>query len=326
MHIAIDTISLPLARPFAITGHVFTTTDTVRVTLTRRGVSGRGEAVGSYYLDETPATMAAQLAAVTGELGDGLSGEAIQALLPPGGARNALDCALWDLRAKAAGQRIWDLLATAPPRALSTVYTLGIDEPPLMAARAAAAARYPQLKIKLDGDRPVEKLEAIRAARPDAALIIDVNQGWSFDALREYLPHCERLAVAMIEQPLPRDDDEALEGFRSPVPLGADESCLHLGEFDAAARRYAVLNIKLDKCGGLTEGLALVRAAQAAGMALMVGNMMGSSLSMAPSHVIGQCCRFVDLDGPLLLARDVEHGLVYGDGGSVQPPAAALWG
>ena len=324
MKLTVDIVSFPLEKPFVISGHVFETTDTVRVTLSHDGVSGHGEAVGVYYLDETADSMAAQLEAVAGELRD-LDGAAIQALLPPGGARNALDCAWWDYRAKAAGKTIWALLDLVP-RELTTVFTLGIAEPAIMAERAAAAGRFPHLKLKLDSDRPIERLEAIRAARPDAALVIDVNQGWTFDELREYLPHCERLGIAMIEQPLARGGDEALEGFRSPVPLGADESCLHLGEFDAAARRYDVLNIKLDKCGGLTEGLALVAAARRAGMTLMVGNMTGTSLSMAPSYVIGQHCRFVDIDGPLLLGRDVEHGLDYRDGGRVGLPSPALWG
>jgi len=324
MDLKVDIVSFPLEKPFVITGHVFETTDTVRVTLSHGGVAGRGEAVGVYYLDETAESMAAQLEGVAGELND-LDGAAIQALLPPGGARNALDCAWWDYRAKAAGRSIWELLDLTPGE-LTTVYTLGIAEPAVMAERAAAASRFPHLKLKLDSDRPIERLEAVRATRPDAALVIDVNQGWTFDELRAYLPHCERLGIAMIEQPLARGGDEALEGFRSPVPLGADESCLHLGEFDTAARRYDVLNIKLDKCGGLTEGLALVAAAQRAGMALMVGNMTGTSLSMAPSYVIGQHCRFVDIDGPLLLAGDIEHGLAYRDGGLVGLPAPALWG
>ncbi|MHA7816951.1 MAG: dipeptide epimerase [Pseudohaliea sp.] len=324
MELKVDIVSFPLEKPFVITGHVFETTETVRVTLSHGGVSGRGEAVGVYYLDETAESMAAQLETVADALGD-LDGAAIQALLPPGGARNALDCAWWDYRAKAEGRSVWALLGMTP-KELTTVFTLGIAEPAVMAERAAAARRFPHLKLKLDADRPIERLEAVRAARREAALVIDVNQGWSFDELREYLPHCERLGIAMIEQPLARGADEALEGFRSPVPLGADESCLHLGEFDAAARRYDVLNIKLDKCGGLTEALALVEAAQDAGMALMVGNMTGTSLSMAPGYVIGQHCRFVDIDGPLLLAGDIEHGLDYRDGGRVGLPTPELWG
>jgi L-alanine-DL-glutamate epimerase-like enolase superfamily enzyme len=325
MRITIDTPTFALAQPFTITGHTFHSTDTLRVTLddgTHRGV---GESVGVYYSGDTAERMAAEVAAVADHIDDALDGALIQDLLPPGGARNALDCAFWDLAAKRAGQRVWDLLSLSP-RELTTVYTISIEDPAVMAERAIAAARFPHLKIKLDADRPIERLEAIRAARPDAALVIDVNQGWSFDELREYLPPCERLGIAMIEQPLPRGADEALEGFRSPVPLGADESCLHLGEFGRAARRYDVLNIKLDKCGGLTEGLALVAAAREVGMDLMVGNMIGSSLSMAPSYVIGQHCRFVDIDGPLLLAADVANGLDYRDGGVVGLPTAALWG
>mgnify|MGYP006271448015 FL=1 len=324
MQIDIEILSFPLEKPFAITGHVFESTETLRVTLSGRGASGRGEAVGVYYLGETAEHMAAQLESAVSAAGE-LDGERIQSLLPPGGARNALDCAFWDWRAKSSGQTIWELLALQP-RELTTVYTLGIADAPVMAERARAASRFGHLKIKLDGQRPIERLQAVRAARPDATLIVDVNQGWDFQALRAYLPQLERLGVAMVEQPLPRGEDEVLEGFRSPVPLGADESCLHLGEFAAASRRYDVLNIKLDKCGGLSEGLALVEAAQRASMSLMVGNMTGTSLSMAPSYVIGQHCRFVDIDGPLLLAQDVAHGLAYHDGGSVGLPSRALWG
>jgi L-alanine-DL-glutamate epimerase-like enolase superfamily enzyme len=323
--LTIETPSYPLARPFAITGHVFHHTDTVRVTLEHDGVRGSGEAVGTYYLNETADSMRADLEAVAEQISDSMTPEALQGLMPACGARNALDCALWDYRAKRSGQSIWEILEIQP-RELTTVFTVGMGEPELMARHAGSSTRFPHLKIKLDGDRPIERLEAIRSARPDATLIIDVNQGWNFDELREYLPACQRLGVAMIEQPLPRGDDAALEGFESPVPLGADESCLHLGEFELAAQRYDVLNIKLDKCGGLTEGIALVRAAQARDMQLMVGNMTGTSLSMAPSYVIGQFCRFVDIDGPLLLAHDIENGLDYRPGGEVGLPSRALWG
>lgn len=326
MNIHIETISFRLARPFAITGHVFHDTDTVRVTLEHEGVRGHGEAVGSYYLNETAEGMRTELQAMASTINDSTSPEDLQGLMPPCGARNALDCALWDFRAKRAGRSIWQLL-DMQPRELTTVFTVGMEEEPsLMASLAGSATRFVHLKIKLTADRPIERLEAIRAARPDATLVIDVNQGWSFDELREYLPPCQRLGIAMIEQPLPRGDDAALEGFRSPVPLGADESCLHLGEFEQAAARYDVLNIKLDKCGGLTEGLALVRAAQAKNMQLMVGNMTGTSLSMAPSYVIGQFCQFVDIDGPLLLADDIDNGLDYRTGGEVGLPTPALWG
>lgn len=325
MRIHSEIVSFPLKTPFAITGHVWTHTDTLRVTVEHGEHRGVGEAVGSYYLNETAGTMQQDLQAALDTLPHDLNPESLQSAMPACGVRNALDCALWDLRAKQQGKRIWQLLDLAPAP-VTTVFTIGLESAAVMAERAAAAAPFPHLKIKLDGDDPITRLEAIRAARPDASLVIDVNQGWSFDELREYLPCCERLGIAMIEQPLPRGEDEVLEGFESPVLLGADESCLHLGEFDAAARRYQVLNIKLDKCGGLTEGLALAMAARASGMEVMVGNMTGTSLSMAPSYVIGQLCRFVDIDGPLLLADDLPHGLNYRDGGIVDPPTAALWG
>ena len=325
MRMTVETHRYALRKPFVITGHVFEFTDTVRVTLEHDGFSGVGETVGSYYLDETAESMSTQLLAIDDQLGGAPDPQQIRELLPPCGARNALDCAAWDWRAKAQGSSIWSLL-DMQPQVLSTVFTVGMADPETMAAWAADAQRFADLKIKLDADRPIERLELIRAARPDANLVIDVNQGWDFEALREYLPHCQRLGVAMIEQPLARDADEELAGFHAPVPPGADESCLHLGEFAAAARRYDVLNIKLDKCGGLTEGLALVEAARRLDMALMVGNMTGTSLSMAPSYVIGQSCRFVDIDGPLLLAEDVPHGLEYADGGRVSIPTSALWG
>ncbi|EAQ96022.1 dipeptide epimerase [Congregibacter litoralis] len=325
MKMTVDIVSYPMEVPFAITGHVFHDTDTVRVSLEHEGVIGRGESVGSYYLNETAASMKAELEAIIGHVDATTTPESLQDLMPLCGARCALDCALWDLRAKRAGKRIWELLDITPQE-VTTVFTVGMEDVAVMAERAAAAKRFPQLKIKLNDDKPIERLEAIRAARPDATLVIDVNQGWSFEALKDYLPACEKLGIAMIEQPLPRGEDAALAGFKSPVPLGADESCLGLDEFDQAAERYDVLNIKLDKCGGLTEGLALVRAAQSRDMQIMVGNMTGTSLSMAPSYVIAQFCQFVDIDGPLLLARDIENGLEYRSGGSVGLPSAALWG
>jgi L-alanine-DL-glutamate epimerase-like enolase superfamily enzyme len=195
-----------------------------------------------------------------------------------------------------------------------------------MAENAAKAKAFQHLKLKISDASPIEKLETIRRARPDATLVIDVNQGWSFAELVEYAPHCNRLNIAMIEQPLERGKDDELVSYRAPVPLGADESCLHLGEFAAVPEKYQVLNIKLDKCGGLTEGLQLVEAAKANGMQLMIGNMTGSSLSMAPAYVVGQFCQFIDIDGPLLQKDDVQHGLIYQNGGEVSIPTTALWG
>lgn len=325
MNIRIEQQAFPLERPFSITGFTFHSTDAVRVTLVEDGVAGRGEGIGVYYNDDNVDTMMAQLESVAGDIEAGVSHTELQSLLPPGGALNALDCAYWDLAAKRASVPVWQLL-DIEPHPLQTVCTIGIDTPEAMAALARDYRRYPNLKIKLSNEAPIARLEAIRAARPDANLVIDVNQGWSMDELREYAPAAARLGIAMIEQPLARGADEDLEGYRSPVPLGADESCLHPGEYDSAAARYDVINIKLDKCGGLTQGLRLVEMAQRDGKALMVGNMTGTSLSMAPAFVIGQFCRYVDIDGPLLLARDIDNGLHYGDGGLVDLPSAALWG
>lgn len=325
MKMTIELNAFKLTTPFAITGYVFEATDAVWVTLEEGGYSGRGEAIGVYYTDETADTIIAQLEAVRGAVEAGLTNEKIQALLPPGGARNALDCAFWDLQAKKRNQTIWDMVKVKP-KPIATVATVGIDTPEKMALAATALSKYANLKIKLSDDDPIARLEAIRAARPDATMVVDVNQGWSFDELKNYIPVVERLGIAMIEQPLKRGGDEELEGFTSTVPLGADESCLDVSEYEMAARRYDVINIKLDKCGGLTEGLKIVKRAQADGKALMVGNMTGSSLSMAPAYVIGQFCRFVDIDGPLYFKQDIDNALEYVDGGIVSIPTPALWG
>lgn len=317
--------SFPMDRPFAITGHTFTSLDAVFVTLTDGEHTGRGEGDGVYYLDETQEGMLEQLEGIREQVEKGISRESLQDLLPAGGARNAIDCALWDLEAKKSGGRIWDLL-DLKPRTLTTVATVGMGTPQDMAARALEFSSYPNLKIKLDNQEPIQRLEAIRKARPDAALVIDVNQGWTLSELKELLPALEKLGVAMIEQPLARGEDQELEGFVSAIPLGADESCLTLSEYEVIKDRYQVINVKLDKTGGLTEALKIVQAAKADGKSLMVGNMMGTSLAMAPAYVIGQFCSFVDIDGPLLLADDVENPLNYLDAGLVSPPSAELWG
>jgi len=232
---------------------------------------------------------------------------------------------MWDLECKQAGKTIWQLTGIKP-KPVTTVFTIGLeDSPEAMAAKAAAAADAPILKIKLSGHMPYEKLAAIRAARRDAVLVVDANQGWSFELLKEVLPKCVDLNLAMIEQPLARGDDDMLEGFKSPITLAADESCLHTGELETAARRYSMVNIKLDKTGGLTEALKLARAAKAKGCKLMVGNMVGTSLSMAPSFVVAQLCDFVDIDGPLLLKYDQPNGLIY-DKGVVKGIDPRLWG
>lgn len=311
--------------PFRITGHTFEAFESLVVEVADGGCSGRGEALGVYYLDESVASMAAQVESIAARLEAGIDRADLQSLLPPGGARNALDCALWDLESKRAGRRAWEL-AGIEPRPLETVFTIGLEATPeAMAAKAAAAQAHGLLKVKLDGAMPLERMQAIRRARPDARIVVDANQGWTFAQLRTLAPAFADLGVQMIEQPLPRGADEPLEGYRTPLPLCADESCLHLGELARAARRYQMINIKLDKTGGLTEALALRDLAHAQGYGIMVGCMVGSSLAMAPAVLVAQGAEVVDLDGPLLLAEDRPHPLRV-EGSTVHPPEAILWG
>jgi L-alanine-DL-glutamate epimerase-like enolase superfamily enzyme len=325
MEFSLHIANWELTAPFRITGNEWTDSACLVVQLTEDGYVGRGEAQGVFYLDETADSIFEQAHAVASEIRKGISREELQHLMPAGGARNAIDCALWDLECKRSGKSIWQLTGIEP-KPVTTVFTIGLeDTPEAMAAKAAVAGDAPILKIKLSGHMPYEKLAAIRAARPDAVLVVDANQGWSFELLKEVLPKCVDLNLAMIEQPLARGGDEMLEGFQSPITLAADESCLHSGELETAARRYSMINIKLDKTGGLTEGLRLAKAAKEKGCKLMVGNMVGTSLSMAPSFVLAQLCDFVDIDGPLLLKYDQPHRLVY-DKGSVAGFDSELWG
>jgi L-Ala-D/L-Glu epimerase len=315
----------PTNTPFRITGKTWHAFDSVVVELAADGHIGRGEALGVYYCDETAATLLAQIEAVAADIRRGIDRAALQGLLPPGGARNAVDAALWDWECKCTRRSIWEL-ASVRPRPLETVFTVGLESTPeAMAAKAAAAAGYELLKIKLDADRPLERLRAIRAARPDARLVVDANQAWTFDTLASLAPAFADLRVQMIEQPLPRGADSELNGYRSPVPLCADESCLHLGELDGLADGYQMINIKLDKTGGLTHALELARVATARGLALMTGSMGGSSLAMAPSFVVGCLSALVDIDGPLLQRSDRLPGLSY-QGGRVEIFGPDVWG
>ncbi len=311
--------------PFRISSRVWHEFACVVCEIEQDGVVGRGEGHGVYYTGESPETMLAALEAVAGNLATGADRDDLLNLLPPGGARMAADSALWDLEAQLNGRSAWSI-AGVDDSAVETVITIGLeDEPGQMAAKAMAAAELSLLKVKLGSDRPVQRIAAIRDARPDARLVVDVNQGWSYAELLEYAPELASLGVAMIEQPLPRGDDAELEEYSPPLPLCADESCLHLGELDTAGRRYQMINIKLDKTGGLTHALALADAATEQGLRLMVGCMGGTSLAMAPTHVVAQRCEFVDIDGPLLLRYDRPGGLVY-DRGRVSLPATRFWG
>lgn len=309
--------------PFTITGYTFTTATLLYVTVSANGSTGRGEAAGIYYFHETGDSMLADVESVRAAIERGASRDELQQLLRPGGARNALDCALWDLEAKQKNTTIWNLTGIEPHRTQS-VMTIGLGTPEDMAA-TAESLQTSRLKVKLDAEIPVERISAVRAARPDAEIIVDVNQGWTIEQLEDLVEKFAELRIAMIEQPLPRDGDEALEGFRSAVPLCADESCVSLRDLEQAARRYQVINIKLDKTGGLTEALELARLAKARGLELMVGNMPGTSLGMAPGFVIAQLCRFVDLDGALFLKKDRENAMSYEDG-IVSAPRHELWG
>jgi L-alanine-DL-glutamate epimerase-like enolase superfamily enzyme len=311
--------------PFRISNAVWHSFPAIVVELQDGDLVGRGEAEGVYYFDETPASMIAQVEEVAERIEAGANRTDLLQLLPPGGARNAIDCALWDLEAKRTGRRVWEL-AGIELKEIVTVFTIGLeDEPETMAEKAAAASHQPVLKVKLGADRPVERIEAIRNARPDATIVIDANQGWDFDQLVDVAPRLKTLGVTMIEQPLPRGADEELEGYKSPLPLCGDESCVHGGEIEQAAKRYQMINIKLDKCGGLTHGIEIAREARRRDLGLMVGCMGGTSLAMAPSFVVGQLCDFHDVDGPLLQKHDCPHGMDYSNG-VVSPPSSMLWG
>jgi L-alanine-DL-glutamate epimerase-like enolase superfamily enzyme len=315
----------PTLRPFRIAGKTWDHFESVVVELERDGVIGRGEALGVYYLDETPDTLLAQISQKAEWIKNDITRSRLQYLLPPGGARNAVDCALWDLEAKSAARSVWNI-SGVKPKTLETVFTIGIEETPQeMAVKAAAASNCGLLKIKLDGSRPAERLEAIRRSRPDARIVVDANQGWSFNQLVELAPLCASLGVQMIEQPLSRGNDAELDHYDSPVPLCADESCLHLDELKQAASRYQWINIKLDKTGGLTHALALAEAARGQGLKIMVGSMGGSSLAMAPAFVVGCLADLVDIDGPLLQQYDRLPGINY-KGGWVSPFKSDVWG
>jgi len=315
-----------LREVFATSRDAITHIPVVVATLTdTAGVQGRGEAAGVDYDGETPESMLAQIARVAGELDSGITGRELEALLPAGGARNALDCALWDLRAKQSGVPAWRSAGLDALRPVETCLTLGLDDEAATRRKARAARGYPLLKLKLDAERHLEVVRWVREEHPAARLIVDANQAWSRAQLERLLPELARAQVELIEQPLPRHEDAALDGLDSPLPLAADESCVDRRSLAALEGRYRFINIKLDKCGGLTEALALRDEALRRGFGLMVGNMCGSSLAMAPAFLIAQSCRYVDLDGPLLQKLDREPPIRF-DGARMEPPPRALWG
>jgi L-alanine-DL-glutamate epimerase-like enolase superfamily enzyme len=307
---------LRLAAPFRISGFVFEQQEAIVVTLDDGLHSGRGEASGVYYLNDTAPAMEAAIEAVRGVIEAGIDRAALQDLLPPGGARNAVDCALWELDAQRLSTPVWKLAELPPPTALVTTFTLGADEPAVMAAGARKYAQARALKLKLTGelDLDIARVQAVRAARPEVWMGVDANQGYGIDALESLVGALIPADISLLEQPLKRGREADLEGFASRIPIAADESALSFGDLAGLVGRFNMVNIKLDKCGGLTEGLAMAREARRLGLRVMVGNMVGTSLAMAPAFVLGQLCDVVDLDGPIFLARDRTPGMTYVDG------------
>ena len=286
---------------------------------------GRGECVPYARYGETVESVLARLEAARPHIETGATAGALQALMPPGAARNAVDCALWDLEAKRTGVPAWRSAGLSRLDPVKTAYTISLGSPEETAAAARSAARRPLLKLKIGGEDDLERVEAVRAGAPRARLIVDANEALDFDALRRLAPEFARLGVQLVEQPLKAEEDEALEDWPSPVPLCADESLHTRSELEACARRYSYVNIKLDKAGGLTEALALKRGALDLGLQVMAGCMVATSLSMAPAMLIAQGAAVVDLDGPLLLAHDREPGLTY-VASMIEPPPPELWG
>jgi L-alanine-DL-glutamate epimerase-like enolase superfamily enzyme len=317
---------LRLSAPFRISGHVFLDSPVTLATLRQRSHVGRGEAAGVYYMHDHPDTMLATLETLRERIEAGLTREELRQLLPPGGARNALDCALWELEAARTGVPAWRLAGMERPRPLLTTFTAGADEPAVMAAKAVGYRQARALKLKLTGEPELDgaRVRAVRAARPEAWIGVDANQGYEAATLEHLLPVLVEARVSLLEQPCKRGAEAQLDGIDHVVPIAADESILHLGELESLAKYFDVVNIKLDKCGGLTEGLLMARRARELGLKVMVGNMVGTSLAMAPAFLLGQFCDVVDLDGPIFLERDRVPGVVYADG-HVDCPAT-VWG
>ncbi|MGV6804121.1 MAG: N-acetyl-D-Glu racemase DgcA [Ruegeria sp.] len=310
-----------LAQVFTISRGSRTEAKVLTVRLSDGVHRGWGECVPYARYDETLDTVEAEIRALPAEF----TRQSLTELLPAGAARNAVDCALWDFESKRTGKRVWDLAGLPAPKPEVTAYTLSLDTPEAMRAQAAKNAHRPLLKIKLGTPDDMPRLEAVRAGAPDARIIVDANEGWSAEVYADLAPHLVRLGVALVEQPLPAGDDDALIGMERPVPVCADESCHDRASLPALKGKYDVINIKLDKTGGLTEALELRRAGLEQGYGVMVGCMVGSSLAMAPATLVAQGALVTDLDGPLLLAEDRDTPLIFDDAG-VHPPEAALWG
>ncbi|WP_136442862.1 N-acetyl-D-Glu racemase DgcA [Pacificoceanicola onchidii] len=310
-----------LAEAFTISRGSRTEAQVLTVSVSRGGHVGHGECVPYARYGESLESVEAEVMGLPQDV----TRAALQNLLPAGAARNAVDCALWDLEAKMAGQRAWEIAGLTAPGPEITAFTLSLGEPDAMEAAARKHAHRPLLKIKLGTPDDMPRLEAVRRGAPEARIIVDANEGWSAEVYADLCPHLQRLGVSLVEQPLPAGEDDALRDIARPVPVCADESCHDRESLPKLKGKYDVVNIKLDKAGGLTEALALRDAARAEGYDIMVGCMVGSSLAMAPAVLLAQGALVVDLDGPLLLAEDRAHPLTF-DTAGVHPSEAALWG
>ena len=324
-HVTVERQSWPIAGGFRISRGAKTAAEVVVVEITDDGATGRGECVPYARYGETVEGVMQSIAAHQSALAQGLTRSELQALMPPGAARNAVDCALWDLAAKQSDTRAWETAGCESMRPLTTAYTLSLDTVAAMAQAAKLAAHRPLLKIKLGQDGDAERLRAIREAAPQARLIVDANEGWGAGDIRAMFSVCAETGVELVEQPLPAGDDGLLAEIEHPIPVCADESAHDLAGLEDLTGRYDAINIKLDKTGGLTEALALSTAARERGLTIMVGCMLATSLAMAPAMVVAQDAAVVDLDGPLLLTKDREPGIEF-DGSTMLPPPKALWG
>ncbi|NHQ73586.1 dipeptide epimerase [Roseovarius gahaiensis] len=321
MDISVTRDVFRLAQVFTISRGSRSEAQVLTVRISDGGATGWGECVPYARYDETLDSVTAQIENLPARF----DRAELQGLLPAGAARNAVDCALWDLEAKRSGKRVWDLAGLPKPGPEITAYTLSLDTPEKMREQAALNAHRPLLKIKLGTPDDMPRVEAVRAGAPKARIIVDANEGWSADVYADLAPHLVRLGVSLVEQPLPAGDDEALRGIERPLPVCADESCHDRQSLPTLAGKYDVVNIKLDKTGGLTEALALREAALKQGYDVMVGCMVGSSLAMAPAVLVAQGAMVTDLDGPLLLAEDRDNALTFDEVG-VHPPSSDLWG
>ena len=314
----------PLKQPFRISRGSRTEARVVVVTVTDGQHSGRGEAVPIKRYNQSVASVLAQVESITGDTN--LDRHRIQGLLAAGAARNALDCSLWDLEAKKSGKRVWELANVPMVPEVETSFTISLDTPAAMAAVAKSSAAAPILKLKLGGDDvDLARVEAVREAAPATRLLIDANESWSPARYQKIAPALRGLRVELIEQPFPADADEVLETLDHPIPVCADESCHTSADLPRLTNRYEMVNVKLDKTGGLTEALLLCARARESGFKILIGCMVGTSLGMAPARVLASAADYVDLDGPLLLARDRDHALTY-ENNRIGLPSRQLWG